>query len=63
MEEQDEFFKKKKEKQKEGGPVKFEPRGPVKFYRDKSMPPSQYLIKYLGDQEIVDIAKDNLIIG
>ena len=31
VEEQNEFFKKEKEKQKEGVPVKFEPRGPVKI--------------------------------
>ena len=31
VEEQNEFFKKAKEKQKEGVPVKFEPRGPVKI--------------------------------
>ena len=31
VEEQNEFFKKEKEKQKEGVHVKFEPRGPVKI--------------------------------
>ena len=31
VEGQNEFFKKGKEKQKEGAPVKFEPRGPVKI--------------------------------
>ena len=31
MEEQNEYFKKEKEKQKEGVPVKFEPRGPVQI--------------------------------
>ena len=31
VEEQNEIFKKEKEKQKEGVPVKFEPRGPVKI--------------------------------
>ena len=31
VEEQNEFFKEEKEKQKEGDPVKFEPRGPVKI--------------------------------
>ena len=33
VEEQNEFCKKEKEKQKEGVPVKFEPRGPVKILR------------------------------
>ena len=31
VEELNEFFKKEKEKQKEGVPIKFEPRGPVKI--------------------------------
>ena len=31
VEEQNKFFKKEKEKQKEGVPVEFEPRGPVKI--------------------------------
>ena len=31
VEEQNEFFKKEKEKQKEGVPVKFEPREPIKI--------------------------------
>ena len=35
VEEQNEFFKKKKEKQKEGVPVKFEPRGPIKILHRK----------------------------
>ena len=35
MEEQNEFFKKEKEKQKEVVPVKFEPRGPVKILQRK----------------------------
>ena len=35
VEEQNEFFKKEKEKQKEGVPVKFEPRGPTKILQRK----------------------------
>ena len=35
VEEQNEFFKKENEKQKEGLPVKFEPRGPIKILQRK----------------------------
>ena len=55
VEEQNEFFKREKEKQQEGVPVKFD--------REKGIPPPQYLIKYLGDQEIAGMVKDNLAIG
>ena len=35
VEEQNEYFRKEKEKQKEGVPVKFEPRRPVKILQTK----------------------------
>ena len=35
VEEQNEFFKKENEKQKEGVPVKFEPKGPIKILQRK----------------------------
>ena len=56
-------LKKEKEKQKERVPVKFEPRRPVKLLQRQEYASATYLVKYLEDQEIVDIVKDNLTIG
>ena len=63
VEEQNEFFKKEKEKQKEGVPVKFEPWGPVKILQIQKYASTTIPYQIPRRPKIVDIVKDNLTIG